>query len=96
MSQQCQGRIGGIAMPGGWTGHGGATRPLPRCLSPCQPPSFTAPRAWRPPAARVVPTWVAVVGRVGPQQPNMALEATDHSGHRLAGVGLYRVARASA
>ena len=34
----------------------------PLSLAPCQPLSPTTQRVWRPPAARVVPAWVAEVG----------------------------------
>ena len=71
--QQCGGRgqapalaptrpPGGIALPGGGAGYGGATRP-PSLGRLRQPPSPKAPRAWRPLAARVVPACVAVVSR---------------------------------
>src|SRR2546426_6109978 len=53
---------GGIALPGGGAGYGGAKRP-PSLGRLRQPPSPKAPRAWRPLAARVVPACVAVVSR---------------------------------
>jgi len=53
---------GGSTRPVGRPGHGGATRAPPLSLAPCQPLSPTTQRVWRPPAARVVPAWVAAVG----------------------------------
>ena len=53
---------GGSTRPVGRPGHGGATHTPPLSLAPCQPLSPTTQRVWRPPAARVVPAWVAEVG----------------------------------
>ena len=53
---------GRIVLLGGRPRPGGATRPPPRGPAPRQSPWFTAHRAWRHPAAKVVRVGVAAVG----------------------------------
>ena len=95
MSQQCRRCIGGIALLDGWTGQGGATHPLLVPVVVLAAIAHGSP-AWRLPAARGGPTWAAVVGRVGLQPPNTALEATGHSAGVVPAWMSVGVARASA